>query len=113
VQNGARLRPATPGGHLQGVDDQLGTHVVGDGPAHDDPGEHVQDGAAVHLPGSGRVFSHVGAPQPVRAIGDEPAADQVVVGRRRRPVAPLLGLATDAAAAGDPQQPGNPLPARP
>ena len=42
---------AAPGGHLQGVDDQLGAHVVGDRPAHDAAGEHVEDGAAVDLPG--------------------------------------------------------------
>ena len=44
------LWSASPGGHLEGVNDELGAHVIGDRPAHDRRAEDVQDGAAVHLP---------------------------------------------------------------
>jgi len=74
-----------PAGHLQGVDDELAAEVVGDGPAHDHAGPHVQDRAAVDLPLTGGVLGDVGAPQPVRAVGGELALHQIVVhGCRRR-----------------------------
>jgi hypothetical protein len=38
---------------MQGVDHELGAHVVGDRPAHDLSGEDVEDRGAVDLPGSG------------------------------------------------------------
>ena len=39
VQDRSGLGLAVPAGHLQGVDDQLGAHVVGDRPADDPAGE--------------------------------------------------------------------------
>jgi hypothetical protein len=42
VQHAAGRGPAAPAGHLQGVDDQLRAHVVGDRPAHDGAAEDVQ-----------------------------------------------------------------------
>ncbi len=78
--------PALPLGHLQSVDDELGADVVRDRPPDDPPGPDVDDRGAVHLPLGGGVFGDVGAPQPVRAVGDEPPADQVLVGGGQRPV---------------------------
>jgi hypothetical protein len=46
--------------------------------------EHVEDGGAVDLPFA-RLFGDVGAPQPVRRVGDEaPFEEGVVVHGRRR-----------------------------
>jgi hypothetical protein len=56
------FRAAAPAGHLQGVDDQLGAHVVGDRPAHDGAAEDVEDGGAVDLALSGGVLGDVGDP---------------------------------------------------
>jgi len=75
---------AVPPGHFQGVHDQLAAGVVGDGPAHDHPRPHIEYGAAVDLPFTGGVLGDVGAPNPVRALGNEPAAHQVLVHRRGR-----------------------------
>ena len=61
-------------------------------------GEHVEDRAAVDLPGSGGVLGDVGAPQQVRAGGDEPALHQVLVDRRSRPVPALVPVADPAPA---------------
>ena len=58
--------------------------MVGDGPTDDLPAEHVEDRGAVDRAFGGVVFGDVGAPQPVRAVGDEPSADQVFVRCRRQ-----------------------------
>ena len=108
VDHGPGLGTASPGGHLQGVDHELGAHVVRDRPGDDLAGEDVEDRGAVDLPGPGGVLGDVGAPQQVRAGGDEPALHEVPVDRRSRPVPPLVPVA-DPATAEDPQQPGDPL----
>jgi len=82
VHDRAGLGPAPPGRHLQGVDGEFGADVVGDRPAHDGAAEHVEHGAAVDLPGPGWMLGDVGAPQSVRAIGEETALDSVFVWRR-------------------------------
>jgi hypothetical protein len=97
---------------MQGVDHQLGAHVVGDRPAHDLAGEDVEDRGAVDLPGSGGVPGDVGAPQQVWASGDEPALHEVLVDRLSRSVPPLVPVA-DPATSEDPQQSGDPLAADP
>ncbi|MDP9821157.1 hypothetical protein J2S59_000966 [Nocardioides massiliensis] len=113
MNDGAGFWTASPGGHLQGVDDQLGAHVVGDRPAHHLPGEHIEHRAAVDLPGSGGALGDVGAPQQVRSSGRELALHQVLVDRLSRTVAASLVAVADSAAPGDPQQPGDPLAADP
>ena len=41
--------PTTPDGHLEGVDHELGTHVIGDRPAHHSPAEGIEDDGQVGL----------------------------------------------------------------
>ena len=78
VDHGARGSAASAqAGHLEGVDDQFGAQVVGDGPADDAAGVGVQDDGAVDPALLGAVLGDVGDPQRVRAVGDEPAVDQV------------------------------------
>ena len=62
----ARGWPAPPERHLDGVDDELGTDVVGDRPAHDSAAEGVEDHGQVHLAVAGGVLGDVHHPQPVR-----------------------------------------------
>lgn len=105
------LWSASPGGHLEGVDDELGAHVIGDRPAHDRSAEDVQDGAAVHLPLTGGVLGDVGAPQPVRGISGEPALHQVLVHRRQRSRPVTFAAGADPGQPGQAHQPGDPFPA--
>jgi hypothetical protein len=84
--------------------------VVGDRPAHDPSAEHVEDRAAVDLPGPGGVLGDVGAPQPVRPIGDELALHQVLMDRLSGSVPPLVAVG-DPAPPDHPQQPRHALPA--
>ena len=93
---------------VQGVDDEFGADVVGDGPAHDLAAEHVEHRGAVDLAFTGRVLG-VGALQPVRPVGDEPALDQVVVDGRVRVAAAGLAGSTDAADPGLPHEPSDAL----
>ena len=58
--------PAAPQGHLQGVDDELGPHVVADGPAHHHPAERLQHHGEVDLAVAGGMLGDVHHPQPVR-----------------------------------------------
>src|SRR5690606_1788465 len=48
--------------HLQRVQRQVGAHVVGQPPPHDDPGVAVDHERGVHLPGPGRHLGEVGYP---------------------------------------------------
>lgn len=88
---------------------KVGAHVVGDGPADDLAAEDVQDSAGIDLALSGGVLGGVGAPQPVRAVGDEPALKQVVVRGRVWPATAGLAGSADAADLGVAHQPGDPL----
>jgi hypothetical protein len=58
-----------PERHLEGVDDQLGAHVIRDRPADDHAAEGVEDDSEVDVAVSGRVLGDVHAPQPVRSVG--------------------------------------------
>ena len=51
VNHGPGLGFASPPRHVEGVDDEFGADVVGNGPADDAAGEHIHDGSAVDLPG--------------------------------------------------------------
>ena len=85
VKDGLALGgPPAPRRHLQGVDDELGPHVVGDGPADDAAAPGVDDHRHVDLALGGEVLGDVAHPQPVWAVNDELAVDQVVRGRRQR-----------------------------
>ena len=76
----AGFGPAPPGRHLDGVDDELGTDVIGDRPAHDPTAERVEDHGEVDLAGPGRVFGDVHDPEPVWLGRVEGPAHQI--GRR-------------------------------
>ena len=109
VDDGAGGWPAAPAGHLQGVDDQLGAHVVGNRPADHGAAEDVEHRGAVDLALAGGVLGDVGDPQPVGALGDEAALHQILVHRRRRTRSAMLAPVTDAGQAGGAHQPGHPL----
>jgi len=79
--NGFAAQP----GHVQGVGDQLGAQMIGDRPAHHAAGEDIEDDRGVDPALTGAVLGDVGDPQPVRALGDEAAVDQVRPGRSRGP----------------------------
>ena len=68
----------SPDGHLEGVDDELGAHVIGDRPAHHAPGEGVEDHGQVGLAVLGRVLGDVHHPEAVGLGGIEGPLDQVV-----------------------------------
>lgn len=107
VNDRAAARATSPDRHLQRVDDEVRAHVVGDGPVHHGPAEHVQHGAAVDLPGRCRMLGQVGAPQPVRGVGDEPTLHEVGMRGWQRPLA--VGVAADPGPPSDAQPPGHPL----
>ena len=61
------------------------------------------------FPLGGGVFGDVGAPQPVRAVGDEPPADQVLVGGGQRPGPGPFPPVGHPDQPGRGHQPGDPL----
>jgi hypothetical protein len=75
---------ASPAGHVQRVDDQLGAQVIGDRPAHDAAGPGVDDTTQIDLALGGRVLGDVAAPEPIRTVHAEVAIDQVRIRRGRR-----------------------------
>jgi hypothetical protein len=70
---------SAPDRHLESVDDEFGTDVIGDRPAHNSSGVRVEHDRAIELAGVGAVFGHVHDPQPVRSVGVELAGDEIVV----------------------------------
>jgi hypothetical protein len=66
-----------PGGHLQGVDHELGSDVIGDRSAHDHAAEGVEDHSHIDLALGGGVLGDVDHPQPIGLGGIEAAVDQV------------------------------------
>lgn len=81
VGDGAALgRAAPPEGHLDGVDDELGADVVGDGPPDDAAAERVEHDGQVHLALAGRVLGDVHHPQPVRSGRVEGPVHEVLAG---------------------------------
>jgi hypothetical protein len=82
VHDGLALRrTAPPARHVERVADQLGAQVIGDRPAHDASGPHVEHGGEIHLAFAGGVLGDVGDPEPVGARSDEVAVHQIL-GRR-------------------------------
>jgi hypothetical protein len=72
-------RLASPDGHLEGVDDELGAHVIADRPAHHHSAERLQHHGQVNLAVAGGMLGDVHHPQPVR------------FGHIERPVHEVLG----------------------
>ena len=112
VNDGSGVRLTSPGGHLESIDDELGSDVIGDRPAHDAAAEDVEDRTAVDLAVPRRMFGHVRAPQLVGRLGDELPLDQVLVDGGSGPVAALPAVA-DALETGGAHQSGDPLLADP
>jgi hypothetical protein len=113
VDHRSGLRPAPPSGHLEGIDDQLGMVVVGNGPAHDAPREDVEDGGAVDLALPGRALGDVGASQLVGPLGGEAALGEIIIVDRRSRTVASLPPVTDALELGGAHEPGHPLPPDP
>jgi hypothetical protein len=87
--DGANWWTPTPEGHLEGVDDELGAHVIADRPAHHHPAERLEDHGQVDLPVAGGMLGDIHHPQPVR------------LGRIENPVHEIGGgVAASAAPAG-------------
>ena len=63
--------------HPERVDDQVGCLRRVDRPAHDTPGERVEDDCAVHLAFTRRVLGDVGEPQPVGFGASEVAIHEI------------------------------------
>ena len=97
VANGGELRPriavtsqagvvvaSGPAGHLDRVEDHLGSHVRRDPPPDDHPAERVDDEAHVRDTGPGRHERQIRYPEPVRGARGELPLHQVRVPRRRR-----------------------------
>jgi hypothetical protein len=90
---GRRLAP--PAGHVERVDDELGSEVIGDRPADDEAAPRVDHHRAVDASVAGWVLGDVGDPQPVRSGGLELADDQII-GRDGVAVASCAALAAPA-----------------
>jgi hypothetical protein len=78
--NGSGRGPALPERHLQGVNDQLRAQVVGDRPANDPAGEHVQDDGEVDPALAAAVLGDVGDVEPIGLVGGEPPLHQILGG---------------------------------
>jgi hypothetical protein len=74
----AGRRTAAPDGHLEGVDHELRTHVIGDRPTDDGAAEGVEDHGQIRLAVLGRVLGDVHDPEAVRLGGVEGPLDQIV-----------------------------------
>jgi hypothetical protein len=105
VADRAWWRLASPTRHLQRVDDQFGTHVISDRPAHDHPRVHVEHSAAIHHPLACRMLSNIGDPQHVWSISDEPATHQIIMGCWRGYLPAAFASMTDPGDARQPHQP--------
>ena len=71
-------RAPAPDRHLEGVDDELGADVVGDGPAHHPTAPGVDDDGQVALALWGGVLGDVHHPEAVRSFGVERTLHQVL-----------------------------------
>ena len=91
---------SAPDGHLEGIDHELGSHVIGDRPAHDATAEGVEDHGQVRLAVLGRVLGDVHDPQAVRLGGIEGPLNQVV-GRLGIEVTPRAATPAAPVDAGD------------
>jgi hypothetical protein len=103
----------TAGGHrrLQGVGDEGGAHVLGEGPADHPPREQVDDGGQIQPALTGAQVGDVAAPRHVRGGRVEVPSDPIggglrsAVDDRGAHLAPP-GLAFPAV---EPHDPGDPL----
>jgi hypothetical protein len=75
---------ATNDGHAQRIGDQFGAHVLGNGPADDEPGVGVHHCGTVQDAFGGAVFGDIGNPQPIWRGDGEVAVDQIGAGCRVR-----------------------------
>jgi hypothetical protein len=82
----------SPDGHLEGVDNELRTHVIGDRPAHDPAAEGVEDHGQVRLAVLGWVLGDVHHPQAVGLGGVEGPIHQVLA-RLGSEIAPACAAA--------------------
>ena len=101
----------SPDRHLDGVDHELGTEVIGDRPAHHPPAPGIEDDGQIDLALASRVLGHVHDPQPVRLGRVEVALHQVFGrrGLRITPGAASVVATVDALDAGLGHEPGHPL----
>jgi hypothetical protein len=107
-------RPAVRAGHAQGVGDEIGAHVVGQGPADDPTGGQVDDGGQVGpaFPG-GDVGDVTDVASVDLAAGPEVTLDEILgpldvgIGDRRASP-PLLGSPLQAGEAHQPAYPSPP-----
>ena len=109
-------RPTLAEGHVQGVQNQLGSQMVGHRPADDPAAPDIHDDRQIEKSRRGRDVGDVGDPQLVRAGCLEVALHQIGRGsclfvalRRDLIAAPAAG----ADQTGRAHQPGNPLAAVP
>ncbi len=68
---------ASPDGHLQGVDDELGTEVISDRPADDATREGIDHSRQVDLALCRRVLGDVAHPEGIGPVDGELAVDEV------------------------------------
>jgi len=87
VNDEAVLASAPARRHAERVGDEHRRLGRVDRPADDEPGEGVQDDAAVELALSGRVLGDVGHPELVGPVAIEPAPDEVEGGDSANPCA--------------------------
>ncbi len=86
----AEGRLTSPAGHLQRVHDELPTEVVGDRPADDSPGAHVEYRGTGDLAFARRGLGDIGEPESVRRVGDEAPSHQIAAQRESSPLAGSL-----------------------
>jgi hypothetical protein len=65
-------------GHAQGVDDEIGSHVIGHAPSDDATAERILDGGQIQSPLPGSEIRDVGHPQHVGRRRPELALDEIV-----------------------------------
>lgn len=69
--------PTLCDGHLQGVQDQFRTQVVGHRPSDNPAAEGVEHDGEIEETGSRGNVGNIGHPEPVRGFGHEVAVDEV------------------------------------
>ena len=102
-------RFALPASHLQGIDDEFGTDVVGDRPTDDTSGPGVDDRAAVDPAVGGAMLRDVGEPDTIWPIGTELALHEVIVRGRQAAGTLVFPLMRDAVQARLAHQAGDPF----
>jgi hypothetical protein len=77
------VRPPLCDRHIECRQDQVGRHLLTDGPANDTPTPHIKHDGQIDKPRPRRHIGHICHPQPVRLSSNELAIDQI----RRWPLA--------------------------